>query len=207
MSAEDVAWLEARERGEPVAASPRAAQYESLERAIRSLPVLSSPAAWQREVLAKVDAEVPVRRRRRAALAVAIPVLAAAAGIVLWLALRRPDEPPASVAALQLEVRRGARIMRTTTASRGDTLVVRGSAEGDAELWIYRDQELVTRCPGDAACRGSSAAELVLEVAGRYRAILVLDRPSGPPGRLNEDLAALQRAGARAVTAHPIAVK
>jgi hypothetical protein len=202
----DEAWLLAAERGDPVLPHPRAAEYERLKQQIATLPTLEAPAGWQQRVLAELDAPPP-RAWWHRALVVGVPAFALAAGILVWLVVRdvKPEPRTSEVA---MEVRRQGDARRNEgNAALGDVLVVRGVA-GKA-LWLYRDQALVVSCPGPSCEVNGDVlrTELTLSVPGTYRALLVDDATVTPRGLLADDLAALERAGIRAVTAPPLEVR
>jgi hypothetical protein len=161
---DDVAWLLARERGEPgpIVSAATSARYERLQALIKDLPAMPAGvpprAGWQRDVLAAIDAgeaeaeapsepaavraiDPPPKRtsssRRRWAAAMAI--FAVAAVVVIVLAVSRDRGPGVGGAAptLAFEVQPVARAHRGTDASAGDTAIARGVVDGPGELRVY----------------------------------------------------------------------
>lgn len=148
---EHVAWLLARERGqpEPALSAPDRARYTRLAALIADLPdtPIEPPEGWQQRMLAALEAAAepgaahaaapavsgpPRSERRRWGIAAAIAAAAAAIAIAVFL-----REPPS------LEGPRIALVVEPGGANRGaqpgvgDTLVVRATLHGDGELRIY----------------------------------------------------------------------
>ena len=166
---EDVAWLLARERGEPgpAVSDVTAARYARLESLIADLPALppgvTSRPGWEQDVLAGIDAaeaerDAPSRpapvplcdpvpparmRTRSRRWAVATAVFAAAVGVILLAVYRHSGGARAVLAAgpaLDFEVESASRVRhRGSDPSVGDTLIVRGVVEGPGELRVYDD--------------------------------------------------------------------
>ena len=221
----DIAWLLARERGEPLPAltPERAAAYDKLREELASLPELSPPAGWQERVLAAIDApkaapvvdEVAARRaRRRSPLVYAVPIAAAAAAALVWWATR-PKGPPPQLAELDpIEVRHGD-VVRSTEPAVGDTLVIKARLV-HGELRVYRGSRvLIARCPGFHACKTSRAegvttytVDVPLDAPGEYRAIVLAGKAiPDPMGRMDADLELATRAGVVVKTGAPIEVR
>jgi hypothetical protein len=156
---EDVAWLLARERGEPGPAisDATAARYARLESLIADLP----RPGWEQDVLAGIDAaeaerDAPIARApaplcdpvpparmptrpRRWALATAV-FAAAAIVVILFAVYRGRGGAPAVLVAgspLAFEVQPAGHAHRGSDPSVGDTLIVRGEVEGTGELRVY----------------------------------------------------------------------
>ena len=146
-------------------------------------------------------------RRRRLAL-FAVPALAAAALLILWLA--RPDDGRTSTAiALHQQIRPGA----GTTPARGDSarpndVALLRATTGEAraaELRVYfgtgrGGDELLLRCSDQPPCkrRGNEiSAELILPRRGDYHCILVTSDGSipAPTQSLTRDIAAIEDHG------------
>lgn len=227
----DLAWLEAKERGDrvlPALAPQRAAAYEKLFELVGQLPDEPPPAAWNDEVLTRIRAEkaepaapaaappqrtAPPRRRipRPFALAGAFAI---AAALLLWLLARRPPAPvPAetglTVAVLHQEGMRSEPV--DGEAALGDVLTARIISTAADEVRIYRDdRELVVRCPvpGDARCKLAGrhhVIELPLDAPGSYRAIALRPAPTKPPsGDLQADLKDCE---CNPITAVPVIVR
>lgn len=180
--AQDVAWLEARERGAPVLPQidpQRAAAYDEIQALIAGLPDESAPNGWEHDVLAALPppgrAELSTSvaqltgtaarknptaasklhsgRGRWIALGT---TLAALAAVVLWRQL--PGAPDVDTVAdgtplTRVVHRAGSRAGLGNDATVGDTLHVEVNEPGPGELRVYRDdQEVVMRCPGPPPC-------------------------------------------------------
>lgn len=225
----DLAWLEAKERGDrvlPALDPQRAAAYEKLFELVGQLPDEPPPAAWNDEVLTRIRAEkaepaapaaappqrtAPPRRRipRPFALAGAFAV---AAALLLWLLARRPPapaEPGLTVAVLHQEGMRSDPV--DGEAALGDVLTARIISTAADEVRIYRDdRELVVRCPvaGDARCKLAGrhhVIELPLDAPGSYRTVALRPAPTKPPsGDLQADLKDCE---CNPITAVPVIVR
>lgn len=200
---DDIAWIEGRERGE-VSDHPRAALYARLGQAIAALPEQSSGSdAWRAAVLDEVDRASDEQRRARAArvrrgaargaiVAVALSAGLAAAVVVL----ARPGAAPAIGSNLAFTVGETDGARRSTGAvAIGQRLTIRASFAGAGELWIYRGDRLVLRCPGGDGCstlviRGGRALEALVQtdVALTYTALLVEGEVAAPVGALAADV-------------------
>jgi hypothetical protein len=216
--ADDVAWLEARERGAaqlPPIDPARADAYRRVAALIAALPDDASPAGWQDEVMALLPPrdQLAPRRSRRAAWAAATAAIAAAAALVLWLQIKPPPPPPREPIASRIVPGGGVRGLGEISAALGDLLVFDAAATAGGELRIYRDdREVVVRCPGDAACGAGPdriAAVLRVTAPGQYRAVYLPPPSSGgavraPTGTLDGDVAAC---GCTAPAAVPIVVR
>lgn len=205
---DDIAWIEARERG-AMTDHPRAAQYVRLGQAIAGLPELSDLAGgdgWRIAVLDQLDQVDQVdqvadelrraraaRVRRRGLVAVLVSTLAVAAIVVL---LVRPTSPTPVKPALAFEggpAAGGPRRSQGAIAI-GSPLTARATLAGPGELWIYRGDRLVLRCPGGAGCtdravRGGHQLEATMraEAAVPYTALLVTGTTAAPSGTLQTD--------------------
>lgn len=77
---------------------------------------------------------------------------------------------------------------------------VRATYEGE-ELRVYRNAlAAALRCPGGPECttrRGGGVADVHVEAAGEYRAVVFSRRPPGPGGTMQEDLALARARGDR----------
>lgn len=227
----DVAWLEAKERGDsdlPALDPQRAAAYERLFELVGQLPDEAPPAEWNDEVLTSIRAgaakpavpaavapqrPAPPRRRLPRSLALA-GAFAVAAAVLLWLLLRKPPAPlPAAneltVAVLHQEGMRADPV--EGEAALGDVLTARIISTAADEVRIYRDdRELVVRCPvaGDARCKLAGrhhVVELPLDAPGSYRTVALRPAPTKPPsGDLQADL---RDCGCNPITAPPVIVR
>lgn len=200
--AEDVAWLEARERGAatlPPIEAARAAAYGELQGLIAALPDEAAPAGWEVDVMAALATaspapRAPVRGRRRWVRGAA--GVAAVAGVAALVIVLQPPVAPDAVPAMTIVRGQGGRGDGTAGAAIGDVLRV-DVAAGAGELRIYRDdREVVARCPGQAGCTqaaGHLTVELPLTAPGRYRAVYLQPAPRAPlrepTGTLDGDLA------------------
>ena len=196
---DDIAWIEGRERGE-VSDHPRAALYARLGQAIAALPEQSSGSdAWRAAVLDEVDRASDEQRRARAArvrrnaiVAVALSAGLAAAVVVM----AGPGAAPAIGSNLAFTVGETDGARRSTGAvAIGQRLTIRASFAGAGELWIYRGDRLVLRCPGGDGCsaqviRGGRALEALVrtDVALTYTALLVEGEVAAPVGPLAADV-------------------
>ncbi|HVV86207.1 MAG TPA: hypothetical protein VHE35_24295, partial [Kofleriaceae bacterium] len=81
-------------------------------------------------------------------------------------------------------------------------------------LRVYRDLELVARCPGDRACRtaadGAFELDLVAAAAGLYRVVSLTSSTDVPPPAargLDGDLLTARNAGAEVTVGDPLRVQ
>ncbi len=227
----DLAWLEARERGDavlPTLDPQRAAAYEKLFELVGQLPDEPPPPAWNDEVLTRIRAETdqpaapakappqrtaPPRRRSSRSLTLA-GALAVAAALLLWWIFHEPPSPaPAEnelvVAVLHQEGMRSDPV--EGEAALGDVLTAKIISTAADEVRIYRDdRELVVRCPvaGDARCKLAGrhhVIELPLDAPGSYRTVALRPAPTKPPsGDLQADLRDCE---CNPITAPPVIVR
>ena len=195
-----------QERGEPpdphtsncAECQQRLARTEALRRALAQIPIEKSTTSWEQAVWGRIAAG-PQRPRRR--LWLGLPVLLAAAGVLLLI--RSPGRPPVEGAApvLALAFERGSERLRSDGPAVGATVVVDGSAvqHPHAELRIYRDDAgLLLRCSTEPPCQrrdGRLGARLTIPAIGRYR-VLLLQAPTplpAPAGGYDRDLAATMK--------------
>jgi hypothetical protein len=178
----------------------RLARTEALRRALGQLPVQASTTNWEQSVWARIDQGRGQRRRRR--LWLGLPVVLAAAGVLLLV--RSPARPPGEggVPVLALAFEAGPERMRSNGAAVGATVVLDGAAlqMAHAELRIYRDDAgLLLRCTTEPPCQrrdGRLAARFTIPAIGRYR-VLLLQAPvplPPPAGGYDQDLAAVTAA-------------
>jgi hypothetical protein len=166
----------------------RGSRRSVLERRLvtREVPAPEVPAPV-RQVAAPPPATTPARpahsrdRRRRHPAVVLAPILAAAAALPLWLAVRSPE-----ALALAIAVEPGTSVARDKTP-RGKTAgertarvgdILRTSAHGDRHraIWVYLDdRHLVVACPSnDPRCSGDGddlVLRLPLDAFGDYTII------------------------------------
>lgn|GEM_PF-3424962 len=196
---DDLAWIEARERGEG-GEHPRAAVYARLGAAIAELPeIAASDDGWQRAVLDELDRDAAQRVRVRTALdrrrAVVSVVIGALAIAALGLLILRPDPPPPVEPDLAYLAGRGAELRRTEgTVAVGTPLAITARVPFSGALWIYRGERLVLRCPGGDGCTVRSlpgglalSAEVLTDAALTYTALLVVGAVPPPTGVLATD--------------------
>ncbi len=180
---------------------------EELGRTREVLP----PPGWEARVFEELDA----RRRGRGPhwvkrLAVAAVVVVAGAAPFLM----RKGASPVLPLRLSVEVMADEHAqLRGQAAHAGDRLklLAQVTPGENAELRVWREGELVLRCPGAALCRQEGAAlsgELKLPAVGRYQALVVSSpKQLAPPlPRYADDAAALLAAGARVEMAEPVDV-
>lgn len=160
------------------------APYERLLDRARSLARPEPPPAWGEGIERRLRLEQARERRRKRLVGGAI--LATAATVLVFFLWPRDSASPPSRLAVTVTRPDGATM-------RGDVAVgARVDIELDdpapwVELRVYRDNDLVLRCPGDATCRGSTGrirASLLVTAAGIHR-IAVLTGPrvfSAPTG-------------------------
>lgn len=211
---DDVVWIEARERGERVGDHPRAGAYRRLGLAIGTLPDFDGGGTgWAQAIfdqLALPDAAAAARARRKRRWATGAGVgLAAALAALLYVKTRpaadddapppREDRAPANVEATLLATVEPGPARRAEPvsgeASIGDTMVFVGAGGPAAQLWIYRGESLVLRCPGPAdGCaltatdRGTQVtARVRASAALRYTGVLVDLAGAAPQGELTLD--------------------
>ena len=154
---------------------------------------LEPPPGWESRVLA-ATAPLPQRRRWRW---LAAPVGALAAVLVFWL------WSATRVVALVLEVTAEGGVVRSDDGVRsarvGQHLRVHiAGGSGHRMVWIYHNNEIMKRCPGDAAC-GDLDGDLgwTVDSIGRYD-IVALDGDAALPalrGNYDADVAAARTAG------------
>jgi hypothetical protein len=180
----------------------------ALKPEFHELPDVEPPEGWQDRVLAAIDAgEVPSAviipitqgaRRLRLAAGIAISVIAAAAGIVIYLVVGPGTRvrPAGEPLALSMEVRDGTAVVRGAgTARIGDVIIVHGRWGAEGELRIYRDdREVVLQCrtsaePGCRADGGAIAGEHKITAPGKYRAVIFNGATGPPTGNLDRDVA------------------
>jgi hypothetical protein len=153
---------------------------------------------WESRVLAGVRREIVPPRRSRWWVA-AVPALAMAAAIVLFVRPRSAAELALTYQVEKAQVRRGD---ARGSAAVGDT--IRVTASGDAAhraLWVFRDgRTLVLACPGAPACRDGGALEatFVPAVIGTYELVLLASPTPipAPSDSFDESVAGAIRAGA-----------
>jgi hypothetical protein len=179
-----------------------ASAHASRQELIEALPLIGAGRTgdprWQAQVWRRIDRERgPGWARWRWQIA---GVLAAACVVVLWLgrAGTAPDGRPT------FETFQDGVAMRGSSMVAGVRLRVRVNAS--SEVWLYRGDRLVVRCPTQtAACSRDGSGmtvEMILATAGRYHAFAV-ESPAAPPsGDLDQDSAALEAAGASYVVRH-----
>jgi hypothetical protein len=164
---------------------------QRIEAALARLGVeYEPPLGWQARVLAATQ---PARRPWWG---YALPAAAVAAAALCVVQFRQPP------GALALDVDIAHRVaVRGPEALVGDAvrLTVSGGS-GERALWVYRDERMVIRCPGDRACAVTDAGIAVaLELAevGSY-SIVALAADGAlplPSGSYDDDTAAARRAG------------
>lgn len=219
---DDVAWLLARAKGRPgPSISPvRVARYEKLEALLAELPATPGAATpregWQDRVLAAIDAEEAAGsppattgdhvhrfvRRRRAWL---VGIVGVAAAAMIWVVIAPRD--PALIAGgpeVRAEVEpAGSNLGAMGPAMVGDTLVVRATVDGPAELRVYDDaRREAGRCAtttGDCASAPAGARteiQLRVRLGGRgvYTTLVFSPPLGGPPEGLDLDVAKAARA-------------
>ena len=180
-----------------------------IEDALRHLGQEHSPAAdWQARVLAATaDANgraLPtargsgtfdfVARRSGRLRLVLVPAFAAAAAIALFVWVEQKPQPTAvAELALVVDVEHKATV-RGDDAHKGDVLHVRTSGA----VWIYRNNERVLGCPGDAACSADGATYTIPSLGDYEIVALAADAPlPASVGDYDSDLAAVKAAGIR----------
>jgi hypothetical protein len=82
----------------------------------------------------------------------------------------------------------------------GERLEIKLSGgRGHRELWIYRDERFLMRCPGDARCHSDGDVEsFELPLTGIYKIVAVDDDtppPEGGHSSYDHDVAPLRRDG------------
>jgi hypothetical protein len=133
--------------------------------------------------------------------------LAVACAVLLWIGVGRHRVADAGPL---IEIVSGAKPKRSTDPHVGDRLKV--TVGKTSEVWIYRAGDLLLRCgPGDKSegCTPDAEGMIVetpLSIRGEY-VVLVIDRPVAPPvGKLDADLAALERAKIAPLRRQPYSV-
>jgi hypothetical protein len=212
-------WLDRRglleeERGHPIGAHlngctacrERHAEIERLRADLRAGPADEARPrpSWEQAVWRTIDG----RRRRPRLWWLAIPI-AAAAALVLYIGLHAGE--PSQLALLVRPEKGPAAARIRGPVGVGDVLVVEATGVRDAgELRLYRDDAgLVARCATASPCLRRAdrlSARFPIPSIGRYRILLVTGPAPAPGGSLDEDLAALTRAGLPVRLAAPIEI-
>ena len=138
------------------------------------------PPGWEDRVLAAVGAP----RKRPAWWWFAGPAMTLAAAAVIALAVFPRGGPRELALAVDVtgEQTRGAGASERAIGDIAHVRVTGGA--GHRAIWVYRDQRtLVTRCPGDPACRSTSDSlgiDVALSLVGEYT-IVALSSPRALP--------------------------
>ena len=196
-----------QERGEPpdphLGTCPecqqRLARTQALRQALGQIPIEKSTTSWEQAVWGRIGAG-GARKPQRRRLWLGLPVLLAAAGVLLLIRSpgRSPVEGTAPVLALAFEA--GPERLRSGGPAVGATVVVDGTAvqHDHAELRIYRDDAgLLLRCSTEPPCQrrdGRLGARFTIPAIGRYRVLLLqAPVPLPAPGRdgYDRDVAAV----------------
>ena len=167
--------------------------HASRQELIEALPLIGAGRTgdprWQAQVWRRIDgARGAGLLRWRWQIA---SVLAAACVVVLWLGRgTQPDGRPT------FETFQDGVAMRSSSVVAGARLRVR--VQATSEVWIYRGDRLILRCPTQAAAcardAGGMTVETILATAGRYHAFAVEGPVAAPSGALDPDIAALESA-------------
>lgn len=140
----------------------------------------------------------PVHRARRRTIIYLAPVLAAAAGVAIWLGAARGREPAMPLEATLAIEHRGV-ATRGSVAHVGDMLQSTVRGEKHRAIWVYLGtREVVIACPGRAECTSkddSLELELGVPVPGQYSIITIgsaqpIMAPHGPLDRMLSSIAA-----------------
>ncbi len=175
------------DRGRPIPAYPDV-EVEQLSKRVEDARVRGDKLCGA-EIAAKVTIE---RKRWWMYTAVGVTAAAAVALVVLL--------PPRAALALNVEVKHTAR-SRGDEASVGDIAhITVPSGENPRQIRVYREGQLVLRCPGDPRCRVSDAStevDLMLPSAGTYTVVAPATTAGLPPltGTYDADTAAAKSAG------------
>ena len=173
--------------------------HASRQELIDALPLIGADVTgdpyWQAKVWQRIDRPARASRRWRWQLA---GVVAAATAIALWIGLdlTRPRDARPRVVIIETGQPR-----RSEDPHVDDRLQV--FVGKDSDVWIYREGHLALKCrPQQAAglCipdPDGMTIDMVLSIPGEYRIIITMAPfPLPPSGKLDEDLAALESAGA-----------
>lgn len=196
------------------------APYERLRAQVRDLPPTEPEPGWEERARDRFRLRTGRRRRPAwAATGVAVAGVAVAAGLGLWLAFgwRDRDRSAPQVAALDVRVVTPEGTVRRAPdagerAARGSTLELRIPRAARGELRLYRDTQLIARCPGDSGCRDEEAAvvlSIVLDRDGMYRPLVLAgpgEIPAPDPAGLDVDALAARQAGIAVSLSPPILV-
>ena len=154
---DDVAWLDARERGLAVdhIAAERRARYRNLERHIAEL----APEGWQDRVFAQID---PPRRRPRRTVWLVAPTFATAAVVLILLVHGRPRPD-----LLAIEWSHDGVAYRDGEEIRiHDTLRVRPDPSL-VDVRVYSEQAgMLAHCPGGPGCRADGTIVVEIPTGG-----------------------------------------
>ena len=153
----DEAWLDARERGEPIEHIDGATRtrYENLQRHIAALPDDELPEGWQDRVIARLDRGAPAVRRRFKTLLLAGAAVAAVVAIVITI-------PPGAGEPFAFAVERGGRVYRGDSDWLVHDLLRVRAASRFAAFRIYTAHgRVLAACPGGPGCNGD---EIVVEL-------------------------------------------
>lgn len=174
-SKEEDEWraFERLDQGLPAADAAEAKLRAPYERLIEQLREEGGPREvpgdWQKDFDTCWEAERRRKRRRALGLGLGSGMGVAAAALAAVLLVQRAAEVPMiDVAFASAAQHRG------DAAKVGDTMTVRVRAGGTVTLLVYREQDLVTACPGAAGCRSEGEVEVLelrLRQAGKYRIV------------------------------------
>jgi len=176
--------------------------HASRQELIEALPLIGTDVTgdpfWQAKVWQVIDGK-PARAPRRWRWQLA-GALAAVAVLVLWIGLdgARPRDVRPRVAIIETGPPR-----RSEGGSAHVDDVLQVFAGQTSEVWIYREDRLELRCQAHEASNHcwpdpkGMIVKMVIPTPGEYRVIITMAPfPLPPSGKLDDDLAKLESAGA-----------
>lgn len=231
---DEVAWLLAREQGQPLprVSAATASRHAELESLISELPAtpIDPPPGWQEQMLAAIqaapsdrgargtaavnDVVVPAARRGRlrGALTAVVGAAAGVLAVVVWVRTTGAGEQPTGPL-VTVSVEPGP-LNRSVDRGVGDTLLVRAVLQGkDGELRVYDTAGVEQRSctapgPGCSVEREGRRTTLTLrfEVPAKsaFRAILFSPPLATPSAGLDNDVAFALRAGLGMTVHEPV---
>jgi hypothetical protein len=180
--------------------------YERLKSELASLDPAEPPARLEERVWNSISKKKVARRPLRVYL---FPALGLAAAAMLVIFLLPPTIQQSGSPALAVDFRAGSNSVRSVVAPGspvppGTVLVLDAKPAGArySDLRVYRNDDQLL-------LQSSGSTRVLLEVVGRYQAVLFTsNRPIPPPSTsVESDIRAAREAGAEVTLASPITVR
>ena len=178
----------------------RLARTEALRQALGRIPIEKSTTSWEQAVWGRIATGGRKPQRRR--LWVGLPVLLAAAGVILLVRSPGPIAARGRRPCWRWRSRRGPSVCAAAAPrwGRPSSSTAPPSSTTHAELRIYRDDAgLLLRCSTEPPCQrrdGRLGARFTIPAIGRYRVLLLqAPVPLPAPGSdgYDRDVAAVTR--------------